>query len=493
MLSNPKDPRFWENAEPAVLLNPRFPAEERARLDRRVAALPPFEDHVWLATSGTSGPVKLVALSRRAILASAAAVNHHLRATAADTWLHVLPLFHVGGLGILARARLTGSRVHGEHDHGGMPPPWSAERFVTAVRESQATLSALVPAQVHDLVSDSHAAPPGLRAVVVGGGALPDILYQRARALSWPLLPSYGATECASQIATASLTSLDRPGFPDLPLLPHVKARETEDGYLAFQSAALFTAYASEPTDGHTVVLEDPKQDGWWTSEDRGQVRDDESLVVAGRDTDFVKIGGENVYLPRLEAVLQAARMEQAFPGDVALVAAPDARLGHVVILVTSGADGPARDALRHAFNARVLPFERARAVHDLAINPPHSARQAPARGDPPAARCVVTGSGVPLIMVLTVSVSVSVSASESGSQSVSQILRCRRYAPPRKISCFCAEGAKAKNRGLRPHEAMRSRTRPARAPELAARVITCNVHVHVQVECPTSKVKRTK
>jgi len=368
----------WTSDATELLLNPRLPREERARLERLAARLrhPPssglrraagFGGHVWLATSGTSGPVKLVALGREALLASAAAVNRHLEASARDVWLNVLPLFHVGGLGILARAHLAGARVVGDHDAGGTPAAWSARSFVARAEETDATLSSLVPAQVYDLVRESLRAPPSLRAVVVGGGALPETLHAQARALGWPLLPSYGATECASQIATAALASLEEGRFPPLRLLPHVEAVTDPEGFLRIRSPALFIGYAvsPDPEGAESVALIDPKEEGWWTTEDRGSVKDDE-LRVEGRTSDFVKIGGESVRVPALEAILDELRAERSFAGDAALLPVPDERLGHVIVLVHAGAGDDEVAALQAAFNARVAPFERARRTHRL-------------------------------------------------------------------------------------------------------------------------------
>src|SRR5687768_13502196 len=90
----------WTSGESYVLLNPRMPREEEARLRSLVIDL---QAHVWLATSGTTGALKLAALSKDALLASAAAVNRHLASDAGDVWCCVLPGFHVGGLGILDR------------------------------------------------------------------------------------------------------------------------------------------------------------------------------------------------------------------------------------------------------------------------------------------------------------------------------------------------------------------------------------------------------
>src|SRR5688500_13645623 len=98
----------WGSSASVVLLNPRMPEDERRRMETWVEPLP---RPLWLATSGTTGSLKLVALGKDALLASAAAVNRHLSATAGDVWRSVLPRWHVAGLGIEARAFLSGARV----------------------------------------------------------------------------------------------------------------------------------------------------------------------------------------------------------------------------------------------------------------------------------------------------------------------------------------------------------------------------------------------
>ncbi|HUR79400.1 MAG TPA: AMP-binding protein, partial [Thermoanaerobaculia bacterium] len=288
----------WLSEESHVMLNPRMPAEERARLESFVTPLP---GHLWLSTSGTTGALKLTALSKRAMLASAAAVNRHLQSDANDVWLCVLPTFHVGGLGIYARAFLSGARVVTEGWDG-------------------VTLASLVPAQVSDLVRAGTRAPDSLRAVVIGGGALSSSLYEQARALGWPVLPSYGMTECCSQVATATLDS------PELVLLDHIEARIEDDGRLALRGAALFTGYSTE--DGFV----DPKIDGWFITEDVASIAG-RVLRVEGRRGDFVKIGGESVDLSRLDRILAD------LGADAAVIAIPDERLGHVIAVAIASAD----------------------------------------------------------------------------------------------------------------------------------------------------------
>lgn len=322
----------WRSDESHLLLNPRMPREERRRLESYVV---PLKAHVWLATSGTTGALKLTALSKKALLASATSVNRHLQATAEDVWVCVLPTFHVGGLGIHARAFLSGARVR--------ELAWDPARFASM---GEMTLASLVPAQVADLVSAGLRAPGGVRAVVVGGGALSEEVYRDAVALGWPLLPSYGMTECSSQVATA------RPGSAELELLDAFEAKVQRDGHLAIRGEPLLTGYG---TAGGFV---DPKRGGWFVTEDVGTVSG-RKLTVAARRGEFIKIGGESVDLARLDAVLSALAGPHA-----ALAAVPDARLGHVIhLFVDAGADA---DAVASAFAERVHPFERPRQVHHV-------------------------------------------------------------------------------------------------------------------------------
>jgi O-succinylbenzoic acid--CoA ligase len=350
----------FESVGTQLLLNPRLPEDDRAQFERLYAAAPPLAAHVWIATSGTTGGWKLTALSRDALLASAAAVNRHLRSDSRDVWLSVLPGFHVGGLGIQARASLSGSRI--------VTARWSAEEFAATCERESATLSALVPAQVRDLVQAGLRGPASLRAIVIGGGALAPELYAEARVLGWNVLPSYGMTECCSQVATASLESLAGDRFPDLELLTHLDARVVDDGRLAFRGSWLLTGYMLFDSQGEPRFV-DPKENGWFISEDEGRVEERDGrllLIVEGRRGDFVKIGGESVDLQRLDRILESVLHELRGAIDAAIVARPDARLGFVIHLAATG-DAAAVVA---AFNARALPFERVRAVERVAEIP---------------------------------------------------------------------------------------------------------------------------
>ncbi len=66
-----------------------------------------------LAASASTGEFKLVALSKAAVLNAAESANRHLESGpgSEDVWLHCLPDYHVGGLGIWARASESGANL----------------------------------------------------------------------------------------------------------------------------------------------------------------------------------------------------------------------------------------------------------------------------------------------------------------------------------------------------------------------------------------------
>ena len=323
-------PASWSRHGSALLLNPRMDPKWRARIAS--ADFPDLADHIWVASSGTSGRLKIVALARQALESAAAAANRHLGADRADIWLNALPLFHVGGLGIVVRAALSGSRCVVLAD-------WNARDFVRCANDCGATLTSLVPAQVHDIARSRLRCPPSVRGVVVGGATLAEALRARAAELGWPLLPSYGMTETCSQIATAKPGARD---LPWLPLLDHVEARATEDDVLEVRGPSLLTGWMLFGADG-CASWEDPKTDGWFRTSDRVELRAD-SLRVRGRIDDLVKIRGELVDVAALESELQA----MVPSGLVRIDVSADERTGAVLSVVAENprAEGEARAAI---------------------------------------------------------------------------------------------------------------------------------------------------
>ncbi len=348
----------WESEATHALLNPKLPLAEKQDLD---ALSQEFSQkgHIWIASSGSSTEpgqsVKLIALSKKAFLVSAQAVNQHLQSQATDVWLQALPRFHVGGLSIEARCYLSGASLVS----GLNKDKWDPHFFQERLKTEKVTLTALVPTQIHDLLRENFRAPPGLRVVVVGGSALSESLYQQATDLGWPLLPSYGLTECCSQVATAALDSWKRKN-PELQLLSHIRAETTKEGRLRIQSEALLTGFARR-VKGQSH-WQDPKIQGWYLTEDFCELQNG-ILTPQGRGSDFVKVSGEGVNLLKLQKVLETViqKFDANWFGLLILTALPHSRTGNEITLVgTQEVPAEFLEAVQNEFNRQVAPYERA-------------------------------------------------------------------------------------------------------------------------------------
>lgn len=358
----------FDSHENLALYNPRLLKEQLKELEARLNLAKHLQGHIFVLSSGTTsarGLPKWIALSKRAILASAEASNATLNESSDDVWLHLLPEFHVGGMGIWARSHLSGSRVV----KAGLVK-WSASCGLKAMGEARATLVSLVPAQVHDLVQLGAPAPPTLRAVLVGGGRIEPTLFQSARQLGWPLLRTYGMTETASQAATEDLNSLDAapPDEPEFWVLPHLEADCDSESRIKLRGESLLSGWIVEGAN-HKAHFEDPKNEaGWFTTQDLGDV-EGRRLRVTGRSQSIVKVLGELVSLVKLESILTT--IAGVLSQELAIVPLPDSRRGVRLVLAISPLITDAQAiAIQAAFADQVMPYERIQAVARVAEIP---------------------------------------------------------------------------------------------------------------------------
>lgn len=331
-------PAYWESAAIDIRLNPKRPVDSAGLRDFLEGDCG-LRSSVVIATSGSSGTAKFVVLAKSALLASARSVNAHCGVTADDIWLGGLSTFHVGGLGIYARAVSNGASV--------VPMAWDTwtrdgAALIAALEASRATLTSLTPVHLSDLVRAEVKAPSSLRGVFLGGGRIDPLLVERARALGWPVWATYGMSESASQIATSTGGAIDW-----LPLLPIWEAATDAEGRLRIRGEALFTGYATKG-DGDWTFDTGRDDEGWFTTGDRVELRG-RALRFLGRSDDLVKVSGELVSLSSLSARVA----ECGLTGLV--VAVPHERRENELVLVLEGGDEKALGI----FNEGLAPIEQ--------------------------------------------------------------------------------------------------------------------------------------
>jgi O-succinylbenzoic acid--CoA ligase len=287
----------------------------------------PGGTHSILFTSGTAGMPKPVALSFANHHASAVASAAHLGVDEGDRWLCPLPLFHVGGLAVLLRAVIyrTTAVLH---------DGFEASRVAGELSSGAATLVSLVPTMLRRLREAGLERAPALRAALIGGGPLPRGLLDWAAQLGLPVMPTYGLTETASQVATAA------PGEHAGRPLPGVELRIGRDGEILVR--------------GPMVARGALARDGWLHTGDRGRLDERGRLLVEGRLKDVIVTGGENVAAEEVEATL----LEHPAVQDAAVVGLPDPEWGEAVSAFVVLGDGATAEELIAHCRARLAPYK---------------------------------------------------------------------------------------------------------------------------------------
>lgn len=235
-------------------------------------------------TSGTTGGSKGVRLNRANWESAVSASQQHLRNDSGDVWLLAMPLHRVGGLAVVLRSAFSGGKVR-------MLARFDASEFVAALRTG-VTFASVVPTMLHRILEIDPGPYRGVRAVLVGGGPIPDGLLEKAVEAGLPVLPSYGMTETCGQVATL------RPGAPverKAHPLPGVELRIEPDRRIAVRGPMVSGGYVGEP---------DRASGSWFVTGDLGELELDGGLRVLGRADNVIVSGGENIDPEMIEASL---------------------------------------------------------------------------------------------------------------------------------------------------------------------------------------------
>ncbi len=313
-----------------------------------------------LQTSGTGGRPKGAVLGFDNLIASARASAALLGSEEKDRWLLCMPIFHIGGLSILIRCALIGACVvlHDRFDVGKVVHALEGER-ITHVSFVATMLARIIEAR------GTARAPASLSVVLLGGGPAGASLLERARTLGYPVAPTYGLTEAASQVATRPP---DREVLREddlasgLEVLPGVEIRIVDsnrdrvesgvEGEIEVRGPIVMRGYLEDEKATREAI-----RAGWLSTGDIGCLDARGGLRVFDRRADLIVSGGENVYPAELESILLEAEGVE----DVGVFGIPDREFGARPVAVVVLREGVPfdPDMLSDFCRARMARYKR--------------------------------------------------------------------------------------------------------------------------------------
>jgi len=282
-------------------------------------------------TSGTTNHPKGVMQTYHNHFMSAVGSALNLGLTAEDTWLAVVPIFHISGFSILMRSLIYGMRVV-------LVEKFDAPKINQVLIQDAITTMSVVPVMLKQLLA---ALPKNVnyndkfRAMLLGGGPTDRVTLQEAQAHHVPIIQSYGMTETASQVVALDPTDIhDKLGSVGKPLFPVAIEIRDQSGHAAqigniwIKSPTLTIGYLNQP-----AKLSENMQSSWFNTEDFGYFDADGFLYIEGRAGDMISSGGENIFPDEIEATY--AKM----PGldDMVVIGVPDKLWGGIPVAVVTG------------------------------------------------------------------------------------------------------------------------------------------------------------
>jgi long-chain-fatty-acid--[acyl-carrier-protein] ligase len=297
-----------------------------------------------LFTSGSEALPKAVPLTHENLLANLRDAMAVLTVRADDRLLSFLPPFHSFGLtaGILAPLCCGMSAAHCPNPTDGAAVARHAEAYRTSLVFGTPTfLSGMVRAGTAEQLAS-------LRLAVTGAEKCSRRVYAalKQRCPNMTILEGYGMTECSPIV---SVNDENAPQaftigkvFPSLEWA--IADAETgrpvargEGGVLLVRGPSVFDGYLSY--DGPSPFVEFQGKT-WYRTGDLVSADADGVLTFRGRLKRFVKLGGEMISLPAVEAVLEAAFAGETDEGPVlAVEATPEEEHPEIVLFASRPID----------------------------------------------------------------------------------------------------------------------------------------------------------
>ena len=259
--------------------------------------------HIIMYTAGTTGKPKGAILSQGASFWNVVNLNVALDFTSEDRDLLVLPMFHIGGIGLFTLPML--------YDGGTVviQRTFDPAKTLALLEEERITLFFGVPAIFLALIQHPQfdaSAFKNVRLVMSGGAPLPVSLVKQYHEVGIILQQGFGMSEAAPSIATlAKELALKKAGSIGRALM-HLEARIVDDnmsavptgdvGELVLRGPNLLQGYWNRPD-----ATKEAFKGGWFHTGDLARMDADGELYIVERKKDMFISGGENVYPAEIE------------------------------------------------------------------------------------------------------------------------------------------------------------------------------------------------
>lgn len=261
-------------------------------------------------TSGTTGKPKGAVLTQSNMFWNAVNNKLAIDLTSEDRSIVLLPLFHIGGIGLFAfPALFSGGTIV-------IPGKFEPEKAMSMIQEHKVTIVMGVPTIHQALLTSPSFQTADLSAVrwfYNGGAPCPRELIDAYFDRGFLFGQGFGMTETSPTLfmltkedAPRKKGSIGKPVlFSEYKLIDSdgKEVEKGEVGELAVRGPNIMKEYWNRPD-----ATKDSLKDGWLLTGDLAKTDDEGFLYIVGRKKEMIISGGENIYPLEVEQVISQLR-----------------------------------------------------------------------------------------------------------------------------------------------------------------------------------------
>ena len=289
-----------------------------------------------LYTSGTTGKPKGAMLSHNNFFVTSDTIITTV-GMPGETFLIVLPLFHIGALpGIILNSQYGLRSV--------LCRTLDPKRFLELLGEEKVTAFGSVPAllQILQMVPDFDKYDwSSVEVILVYAAPVPVTLLKEYAEAGIEVRQLYGLTECTGPAAVIdgehALTKAGSCGLPMFYIDIRLVDEDGNDvgpeelGEVLIRSQNVMLGYWDKPEETARTI-----RDGWLYTGDIAKMDDEGYLYIMDRKKDMIISGGENIYPAEIEDFL----LSHPKVADVGVIGCPDEQWGEAVRAVVVVKEG---------------------------------------------------------------------------------------------------------------------------------------------------------
>ncbi len=272
--------------------------------------------YVEVKTSGSTGEPKRMLVEKRRMLNSARITCDFLGLKPGDTALLCMSTDYIAGKMMVVRSIERGLKLI------EVPPcghPLDIKHLTLNIKHSQFSIfnfqfdfAAMVPMQVYNSlqVPEEKEQLMAIRHLIIGGGAIDEVMEAELRTFPHAVWSTYGMTETLSHIA-----------------LRRISGPEASEWYMPFPTVKLST------TDEGCLVIDAPEVCAQTlTTNDIVELKSDGRFRIRGRKDNVICSGGIKIQIEEVEQILK-----KYMRVPYIISKRKDEKFGEIVVLLTEG------------------------------------------------------------------------------------------------------------------------------------------------------------